>query len=307
MLIEGKMGILFESDSYIEILLKEALIKENINFHEQFKVYSFGDVKYVVDFLVTNKDIKVIVECDGFHFHAGSKRLVKQKERDEWLKNKGYIILHFSTNDIKMNIIGVIETIKFNLELPCDSSKIIKKQKRKTDIKGFEEKKTNPFETDVTLFCFYKQNNNDIYVVYKYRDNRKNHWSEERKKICHNVPDEMLETTVFYISLLDLKKTVKLRIYYHGKLYCDDYSVSKKVRSHIKAFPKGNTILNKNQISFSHVGFHGDYRFNKKEPQKTLTELKSRCFQFANNPKCCIASYDYRNLIDVKEDTNYSN
>ena len=98
------MGIKSESTTYIEQLLKNALEKEKIPFIEQYLVYTggkFSDVKYVGDFFIEKNNIRLIVECDGFTFHAGADRRKKQQERDSWLKQKGYKVINFTTNQIK--------------------------------------------------------------------------------------------------------------------------------------------------------------------------------------------------------------
>lgn len=298
------MGILFESDSYIEILLKNELLKENLSFKEQCRLYNgrkYGQVKYVADFIITNKDIQLVVECDGFHFHAGAKNLLKQQKRDEWLKEQGYKVLHFSTRHIQTKMDSVIQTIKKELGLPFDKTKIIK-QSNNLEKLNKKKKKTDKIDNfyDVLLFCFYKQTPLGVCVVYKYKSILHNKWSEERIKFCKSVPPDMVETTAIYMALIDLKKPVKIKVYYSGVVYHDNYDLSSKFEDNIKNLKKGNEILSTNEIKISRVGFYGDYRLSRKLTQRTLRELKSRCMQVSNNDEKLLAVYtvEYLNLCN---------
>ena len=280
------MAILFESSTPIECLVRDALIKENIDFQEQYRIYTggvFSEVKYVADFFLVNGTKRLIVECDGFRYHAGKNNYKKQLERDSWLKKRGYIVLHFTTKSIVSNMPGVIQTIKYHLNFPSDDSKTIKKEYGSKVVTYDSEKSHNNDFFDVNLYCYYRQFHNGVCVTYKYKYNSRNICSEERIKLCYNVPEDMLETTAIYLALLDLKHSVRVKIYYSGMLYNDCFNVSKKFRRLIKGLKKGKEILETQSISMAYVGFHGNYRFSKKESQKTMNELRSRCIQISNN------------------------
>jgi very-short-patch-repair endonuclease len=281
-----QMAILFESSTHIEYLMREALTKENLTFQEQYRLYSggkFSEVKYVADFFLENKGHKLIIECDGFHYHAGRDKYKKQLERDQWLNQRGYIVLHFSTNLIVSNISAVIQTIKYNLKLPCDVSQVSKNTANTASFTRNKSEIKDEQIFDVILCCYYRQMANGICVTYKYKSIAHNLWSDERIKICQDVPEDFLEVTAIYLALLDLKKSVKLKIYYSGMIYHDDFNVSKKFRSLIRNFERGIDILNIHTISMKYIGFHGDYRHSNAEQQKTMNELRSRCTQISNN------------------------
>jgi very-short-patch-repair endonuclease len=61
---------------------------------------------YIVDFVCFQK--RIIIEVDGGQ-HAENKR--KDTQRDSWLRQNGFKILHFWNNDILKNIDGVLEVI----------------------------------------------------------------------------------------------------------------------------------------------------------------------------------------------------
>ena len=267
------MSILFESSTPIEYLLRDALTKENLDFQEQYRIYTgglFSEVKYVADFLLIQNNVRLLVECDGFHYHAGKENKKKQLERYNWLMNKGYKVLHFSTKALTSNMPKVIQTIKYHLNSPYNSSCIS------------AEKSSFPYSTkpnlsliktndnyNVILFCYYKQIPAGICVVYKYKYVVNNNWSEERIKICEGVPNDMLEVTAIYLALLDLKRPVQLKIYYSGLIYNDSFDVSKKLKPSLRKMLKGNELLRTHIISTSYVGLYEYNRFSKKESQKT--------------------------------------
>jgi len=62
-----------------------------------------------VDFVCFEKNI--VVEVDGGQ-HA--TEIVKDKERDKWLKGQGFKVLRFWNNEVLINIDGVLEVIKKN-------------------------------------------------------------------------------------------------------------------------------------------------------------------------------------------------
>ena len=291
------MAILLESSTYIEELLKEALVKEGLQFEEQYRVYTggrFSETKYVGDFMLTNGSVRLIVECDGYNYHSSREQMVKAKERDEWLKLKGYDVVHFSTNELKTNMPNVIYTIKSRLQMQASPPKDLTMNTYSRRISTYN----NTFN-DVLLFCYYKQTPTELCMVYRYKHISKNIWSEERKIICTNIPPDMLEITAIYLALLDLKRPVRIQIYFGGDIFYDDFNVHKKFSSLLKKLNRGDEFLNTLKISLSYVSFRNDFRYKKNTVQKTMNALRSRCFQIARNRNndSSIRFYDYSNLI----------
>jgi len=60
--------------------------------------------KYIVDFI--NLKTKLILECDG-----GQHSPEKDKERDLFLKSKGYTILHIWNIELLSNLDGILNMI----------------------------------------------------------------------------------------------------------------------------------------------------------------------------------------------------
>lgn len=71
----------------------------------KFKRHFVIDNKYIVDFICLEK--RFIIELDGGQ-HCGS---LKDKIRDEYLQNQGFIVLRIWNNEINGNIEGVYEKI----------------------------------------------------------------------------------------------------------------------------------------------------------------------------------------------------
>lgn len=78
---------------------------------------SFG--KYTVDFLC--KEIKLIIECDGFAYHSQYEQLEKDKIRDRFFIQEGYKTMRFLGKEILDNPFGVLEDIR----------EVIKKENKK--------------------------------------------------------------------------------------------------------------------------------------------------------------------------------
>lgn len=91
----------------IVLLTLEGLIiqlgQESLNVRPQMKIG-----KYTVDFLIEynpienpDKQIKIVVECDGHDFHEKTKKQVmKDKIRDRYFVKKGYLVFRYSGSEI---------------------------------------------------------------------------------------------------------------------------------------------------------------------------------------------------------------
>ncbi len=67
---------------------------------------------YIVDFLC--RKAKLIIEVDGGQ-HYTDEGVAKDKERDDYMKDKGMKVLRFSDRDVFENVSGVIERIYENI------------------------------------------------------------------------------------------------------------------------------------------------------------------------------------------------
>ena len=90
----------------METALKKEGIKAVYNFPIRCK---YG---YIIDFAIPKK--KIVIECDGERWHPlGNKH---DKNRDNFLINKGWTILRFRGKEIEANINFCINKIKKTIE-----------------------------------------------------------------------------------------------------------------------------------------------------------------------------------------------
>jgi DNA helicase II / ATP-dependent DNA helicase PcrA len=90
----------------IEEAMANALSTHNLSFQPQVRIG-----RHTVDFLVSHKEKRVIVECDGKAYHDPAK----DRERDKVLASEGYPICHFSGAEIFTDANTCIELVKKKL------------------------------------------------------------------------------------------------------------------------------------------------------------------------------------------------
>lgn len=86
--------------------LWQFLRKKSIDGLKFRRQYPIGN--YIVDFICNEK--KLIIEVDGGQ-HNEAQNIAYDKERTEFLENKGYKIIRFWNSDIDNNIEGVYQEI----------------------------------------------------------------------------------------------------------------------------------------------------------------------------------------------------
>jgi very-short-patch-repair endonuclease len=67
--------------------------------------------RYIVDFVSFEK--RLIVELDGGQHAEQSKY---DTERDDWLRDQGFVVMRCWNNDVLTNVEGVLEVIKSRLQ-----------------------------------------------------------------------------------------------------------------------------------------------------------------------------------------------
>ena len=94
--------------------LKKLGFKEDEDFVVQYSVKGKKGRKYILDFAFLKEKLNIV--CDGGYWHEKCKNPDEDKERDEFLKSKGWHILRFRSKEIKENLSEVIETIKLKIK-----------------------------------------------------------------------------------------------------------------------------------------------------------------------------------------------
>lgn len=86
--------IKFNGETSIEEKIRKGLENRKIDFQQEVKIG-----KYYLDFLIPNKNI--VIECDGEYWHGLSRAKIRDKNKDKFLKSKGYLIYRFGEKEIK--------------------------------------------------------------------------------------------------------------------------------------------------------------------------------------------------------------
>lgn len=120
-MLEGKIGgvelptSVEKLDSPIEKILFIQL-KHDLYFmndYDFFRVYpqfemrtehSFIRVDFLIEVKEDDKELKLIIECDGHDFHEKTKEQAqKDKSRDRFLAKNGYVVMRFTGSEIYKN------------------------------------------------------------------------------------------------------------------------------------------------------------------------------------------------------------
>ena len=80
----------------IENKLRYALLRKGVNFIEQASIGPWS-----IDFLLP--DYMACVEADGEFWHSSTQAKMKDRRKDAWLRNKGYMVFHFDGKEIHQN------------------------------------------------------------------------------------------------------------------------------------------------------------------------------------------------------------
>ena len=110
--------------TYIEDLMAKALNAKGLSFTAQALIG-----KYHVDFLVEKNGVQVVVECDGRAYHSSDEAKAKDKERDSYLQERGYLVLRFTGGEINGSTSSCVEQI----DQALDESQVEKSQAFRMD------------------------------------------------------------------------------------------------------------------------------------------------------------------------------
>ncbi len=72
-----------------------------------------GIGKYIVDFYCP--ELKLIVEIDG-DVHGFNNKIKKDKDRQDFFENLGFIVFRYTNNDIKNNLTGVLDDLAVKIK-----------------------------------------------------------------------------------------------------------------------------------------------------------------------------------------------
>lgn len=104
-------------DSKAEMLLYKKMQKINFEMFNYKLIPKFIDKRYTLDFALLGSK-KIDIECDGFGTHniIDGLPVLEDVERDDYLKNKGWIVLRFPNHKILTDIKSVINQIIYTMQ-----------------------------------------------------------------------------------------------------------------------------------------------------------------------------------------------
>jgi very-short-patch-repair endonuclease len=95
----------------LEEIMRRSLLKAKITTTPQFCVMCRKICRYRIDFAIFCRKGKIALECDHSRWHQRPARKKKDRERDRWLKRRGWMIIHLTENNIINNPVEAIELI----------------------------------------------------------------------------------------------------------------------------------------------------------------------------------------------------
>lgn len=106
----------------IENKLRYSLLRKGINFIEQASIGPWS-----IDFLLP--DYMACVEADGEFWHSSTQAKMKDRRKDAWLRNKGYMVFHFDGKEIHQDSDYCVERMMKSIESNINKiSKAIQEQ-----------------------------------------------------------------------------------------------------------------------------------------------------------------------------------
>lgn len=276
------MAISLQSASPNELLLRDALNEQGLSFVEQYPIYEggkFSQPKYFVDFYITYKEKKLIVECDGYSYHTSDYDVDKNIERDNWIKSKtGTKIMHFTSNQLKREMPTVIAIIKNELKIekiPQSKLKFKGKKKRTKCILNVNDSNLHSVE----LYYDYIRLKDIVWLTYKFKDLTLGKFSDVRIRSFYNVPDKLGNELSLFVALLDLKRSTEIRCYCQSEFLSSYFNKEMSSKTKSEILKKINEILKNHNYIFEYINIKRGlmYYYAPRDEMFILTELHEEC------------------------------
>lgn len=297
------MGYGFTSDTKLELRLKDALTKEKIPFHEQYRIYTIGSLtpKYVVDFYIEINQKDLIIECDGFSYHSSDFDIERDVKREKWLKSNGYKnILRFTTSQIINEMPVVLRRIKDKLGIEKYAKQKLRfrgKQIRQDYIINIEDKNLH----NVIVYYDYLQIKDEVIVAYKFYDATKKVFSDIRMKKITDAPLKRGGDAVLLVILRALKNSVNLLVYCQTEFLVRCFNDTRETLAQQKELKTIFQELKKHNYLFKYINCIRDvsYYDDIQEERLIIQELKSKTRQYCLGKKETeeIETLDYKKIF----------
>ena len=93
----------YTGETSIEKKMREELNKRGLYYETQVRFKSF-----YLDFLLINK---VVIECDGIHWHSKPEVMERDKRKEKQLKEQGYTLFRFTDKEINADVGKCVNTV----------------------------------------------------------------------------------------------------------------------------------------------------------------------------------------------------
>lgn len=299
------MAISLESTSPNEQLLRDALTEHDISFKEQYPIYDggiFSQPKYFVDFYITHKEKKLIVECDGYSYHTSDYDVDKNIERDNWINSKtGTKIMHFTSNQLKREMPTVIAVIKNELKIekiPKSKLKFKGKKRRTKYIINVNDCNLHKVE----LYYDYIQFKDIVWLTYKFQDLTLGKFSDIRTRAFYSVPDKLGNELALFATLLDLKRSTEIRCYCQSEFLSSYFNKETPSETKSEILKKIKEMLKNHNYIFEYINIKRGlmYYLAPRDEMFILTELREECRQIRSK---YLETFSKENYEDFREFT----
>ena len=100
----------------LEELLSMELSRLKIPFWKEFGIYKNRCLLYRLDFAIFCNSGKLAIECDSEKWHSLPRQKKKDRRRDNYLRKKGWRVLHFSGREISNHLTKCGKTILHQIQ-----------------------------------------------------------------------------------------------------------------------------------------------------------------------------------------------
>jgi len=167
-----------------------------------------------------------------------------------------------------------------------------------TRISAVEREPTDDFKHykdfyDVTLYLCYYYTYNKLFVTYKFKENYKDIYSEERQKIILNTPEHMVESTAISIALNDIKRKVSIEIKYCGKIF----NKRNNIRRQLLLFKKTKEKYNRIYLKYMNIIYYSTKELNFNKQYLIIANLRRHCLAMPRQADKKYEIIKYNDLI----------
>ena len=96
----------------LEEIMRKEMLRNGLRAFHEYCLMEKGRLRYRLDFALFCHRGKMAIECDNRKWHLQPERLKKDRERDRWLRSRGWTVLRFSEKEIVNKLSYCLKSIK---------------------------------------------------------------------------------------------------------------------------------------------------------------------------------------------------